>query len=147
MSKEPEFRHIIPIQIRFNDIDGQQHVNNAVYQSYYDIGREGYFSAIQGQHYQTGGKSAVVASVQTDFLRPVFRHDSIQVETRVKSIGNKSLKLFQRISDSGEETVYSTCTTVFVGFDYDKQETIIIPPEMVAAIRDYEKKEFIREEK
>ncbi|MBI9106720.1 MAG: acyl-CoA thioesterase [Spirochaetales bacterium] len=139
MNKEKSFKHIVPIQIRFNDIDGQQHVNNAVYQSYFDIGREGYFSAIHGQHYHTGGKSVIIAAVQTDFMRPVFRHDKIQVETKVISIGNKSLKMFQKISSTDDEVIYATCSTVFAGFDYEKQETIIIPSEMRKAIEQYEK--------
>jgi len=138
MTEHNIFKHIIPIQIRFNDIDGQKHVNNAVYQSYYDIGREGYFSAISGEDYQPGGKSLVIASVQTDFLKPVFRHDAIQVETRVKKIGNKSLKMEQRITGAADKEIKSTCLTVFVGFDYHNQSTMKIPAEMKEAIENYE---------
>ena len=37
------FRHRTPIQIRFNDLDAYQHVNNNVYFSFYDLGKENYF--------------------------------------------------------------------------------------------------------
>lgn len=136
--KEHTFRYIEPIQIRFNDIDGQRHVNNAVYQSYFDIGRSGYFTEISGLEYQTGGKSVVVASVKTDFLKPIFLHDKIQVETTVSKIGNKSLTMLQRITNSKTGEVKSTCSTVFVGFDYDKQETMAITDEIKIMIKDYE---------
>lgn len=139
MNKESVFRYIEPVQIRFNDIDGQRHVNNAVYQCYYDIGRAGYFTEISGSEYQTGGKSVVVASVQTDFLIPIFLHDKIQVETRVKKIGNKSLVMEQRITEPESGDVKSTCQTVFVGFDYEKQETMVITDEMRHMIINYEK--------
>ena len=138
MSKQSEFRYIEPIQIRFNDIDGQQHVNNAVYQQFFDIGRAGYFTEISGEEYQTGGKSVVVASVQTDFRKPIFLHDKIQVETGVRTIGNKSLTMEQRITDSANGEVKSTCTTVFVGFDYDRQETMKIPDSMRMMIEKFE---------
>ncbi|MDC7228252.1 MAG: thioesterase family protein [Spirochaetales bacterium] len=139
MSKDKTYRYIEPVQIRFNDIDGQQHVNNGIYQQYYDIGRAGYLTQISGTEYQTGGKSIVVASVQTDFLQPIFLHDKVQVETRVSKIGNKSITMEQRITaiDSGE--VKSTCTTIFVGFNYDEQSSIKIPEDLRSMINAYEK--------
>lgn len=141
MNKQPVFKYIEPIQIRFNDIDGQRHVNNAVYQSYYDIGRAGYFTAISGEEYQTGGRSVVVASVQTDFLKPIFLHDKVQVETRVKTIGNKSLTMEQKIADSTTGDIKSTSTTIFVGFDYDEQLTMTIPADMRNMIEEYENRQ------
>ena len=140
--KKKTFRYIEPIQIRFNDIDGQQHVNNAVYQQYYDIGRAGYFTEISGTEYQTGGQSVVVASVQTNFLKPIFLHDRIQIETRVVRIGNKSLIMEQQITDREIGDIKSTGTTVFVGFDYDKQETILISDKLKNLIEKYEQKTF-----
>ena len=138
MSKQ-KFRYIEPIQIRFNDIDGQQHVNNGVYQQYYDIGRSGYFTEISGSEYQTGGKSVVVASVKTDFRKPIFLHDKIQVETRIAKIGNKSLHMEQRITDKTTGDIKSESTTVFAGFDYENQTTIKINDELKKLIHDYEK--------
>ena len=34
----PAFRHTLPLQLRFNDIDLLGHVNNSVYFSFYDLG-------------------------------------------------------------------------------------------------------------
>ena len=135
-----EFRYIEPVQIRFNDIDGQQHVNNSIYQQYYDIGRAGYFSEISGTEYQTGGRSVVVASVHTDFFKPVFLHDRIQVQTRVDKIGNKSLTMYQQITDRETGEVKSDCTTVFAGFDYEKQQTIVIPDDLRDMITRFEQR-------
>lgn len=136
--KDKKFRYIEPVQIRFNDIDGQQHVNNGVYQQYYDIGRSGYFTQISGKEYQTGGQSVVVASVKTDFLKPIFLHDRIQVESRISKIGNKSLQMEQRITDIKTGDTKSTSSTVFVGFDYEKNETLKISPELREMISRFE---------
>ena len=35
----PAFRHTLPLQLRFNDIDLLGHVNNSVYFSFYDAGK------------------------------------------------------------------------------------------------------------
>lgn len=142
MSSPGPFPSVIPLQIRFNDIDGQQHVNNAVYQMYYDIGRAGYFSAATGQEYQPGGRSLVIASITTDFLIPVFLHDAVQVETRVLKIGTKSLTMAQRITDRENGAIKSTCTTVFAGFDYGSQTTMPIDPDLRRAIAVFEDKTF-----
>ena len=34
MEESPAFRHSIPVQMRFNDIDVLGHINNSVYFSY-----------------------------------------------------------------------------------------------------------------
>ena len=39
----PAFRHTLPLQLRFNDIDLLGHVNNSVYFSFYDLGKARYF--------------------------------------------------------------------------------------------------------
>lgn len=41
------FRHRIPLQIRFNDIDLLGHVNNTVYFSFYDTGKARYMEAVR----------------------------------------------------------------------------------------------------
>ena len=138
MIMEKQFNHIEPIQIRFNDIEGQQHVNNSVYQQFYDIGRTGYLSAISGEKYQTGGQSVIVASMNTNFLKPIMLHDRIQVETRIEKIGNKSMTMHQRIVNTETRDILSDCTTVFAGFDYEKQETIPISREMRDMIKKFE---------
>ena len=139
MKSHSEFKCIIPVQMRFNDIDGQRHVNNAVYQSYYDLGRSGYFTAIKGASYEPGGRSVVIASIRTDFFIPIFFNNSIQVESRVSKVGNKSLTMLQRITDSFSGEIKSTCTTIFAGFDYSTQKSIVIPDEIRQAIEKYER--------
>ena len=39
MDQQIQFFHKTPIQIRFNDVDVVGHVNNSVYQNYFDAAR------------------------------------------------------------------------------------------------------------
>ena len=41
-----DFRHILPIQIRFNDVDKFGHVNNTVYFQFYDTAKTDYFATV-----------------------------------------------------------------------------------------------------
>ena len=42
------FRHSIPVQLRFNDIDILGHLNNSVYFTLFDLGKTRYFEAVHG---------------------------------------------------------------------------------------------------
>ena len=44
--EEIKFRHTLPIQLRFNDVDKFGHVNNTVYFSFYDLGKTEYFASV-----------------------------------------------------------------------------------------------------
>ena len=41
-----DFKHVTPIQIRFVDIDRLDHVNNACYLNFFELGRVKYFNLV-----------------------------------------------------------------------------------------------------
>ena len=41
-----DYKHFIPIQIRFSDVDRLNHVNNACYLNYFELGRVKYFNEV-----------------------------------------------------------------------------------------------------
>ena len=71
MADEISFRHIIPIQIRFSDVDQFGHMNNSVYFSLYDLAKTSYFRDVFGEH-DWRKFAVVVANINADFLAPVF---------------------------------------------------------------------------
>ena len=44
--RKNDFRHIIPLQIRFNDVDKFGHVNNTVYFQFYDTAKTDYIATV-----------------------------------------------------------------------------------------------------
>ena len=97
MEESPAFRHSIPVQMRFNDIDVLGHINNSVYFSYYDLGKTAYFTTIRKELLDWQRADVVVANVNCNFYAPVYFGEPISVTTRVESIHEKSFKLHQRI--------------------------------------------------
>ena len=77
------FRHRVPIQIRFNDVDRYGHVNNNAYFSYYDLGKEDYLSTVLHLDYRYCTVAPVIANINADFIKPIFYGDKIVVETRI----------------------------------------------------------------
>jgi acyl-CoA thioester hydrolase len=121
------FFHKLPVQIRFNDVDLANHVNNAVYMEYCDLSRYDYFRTIIGDTDVFRGTGLVIASSTIDFFKPVFLHDKIHILSRVINLGNKSLVLLQHVVREGSDEPVSVCTTIMVCFNHATQSSEVIP--------------------
>lgn len=132
------FRHCTPIQIRFNDLDAYQHVNNNVYFSFYDLGKENYFSEVLCSDFRLQAVVPLVASIHADFIEPIRYEDDIVVETRVSRLGNKSFTLQQRAVNRKNAHVVCQAETVMVCVDLKSGHSVEIPENYRTAIERYE---------
>jgi acyl-CoA thioester hydrolase len=135
------FYHSIPVQIRFNDTDPAQHVNNSVYQEYFDLGKVSYFREVTGQAMDFYGVSMVVASYKVDFFQPVFLEDKIEVKTRISVVGTKSLEMVQSLCKVGESSPKAVSVTIMVCFNYSTQRSEGLPEVWKEKIRTFEHNE------
>ena len=139
MANEINFKHVIPVQIRFSDVDQFGHMNNSVYFSLYDLAKTSYLRDVFGP--QDWSKFAmVVANINADFLAPVYFTDSLMIETSVLHLGNKSFTLLQRAVDKETKEVKCQCRTVMVAFDVEQQMPIPIPQDYKEAISKFEER-------
>ena len=70
MATELTYRHVMPVQIRFSDVDQYGHMNNSSYFSIYDLAKTSYMRDVFGdQNWNDVG--IVVANINADFLAPV----------------------------------------------------------------------------
>lgn len=132
------YRHSMPIQIRFNDVDRYGHVNNNAYFSFYDLGKVDYMTHVLGLYKGTADVVPVVANINADFYLPVFYGDDIVVETCVPHLGEKSFTLHQRAVNRKTNLVVCQCTTVMVCFSLKAQKSVGIPEPFRQAIMQYE---------
>lgn len=133
-----EFKHSMPLQMRFNDIDMLGHLNNSVYLTFMDLAKAQYFRAVNGCHVDISKIGIVVVNVNANFCAPTFFNEEIEVETAVVAIGEKSLTLEQRIYRLPDHQVKCSCRTVMAGFDIKTNGSIPIAPEWVEKIERYE---------
>lgn len=135
--EEITFHHTLPIQLRFNDVDKFGHVNNAVYFSFYDLGKTDYFSSVcPGVNWEKDG--IVVVHIEADFVAQIFGSDRIAVQTAVTEIGKKSFRLMQRVIDLNTHEVKCTGTSVMVAFDLEKHQSKPLTEEWIKAICEFE---------
>lgn len=136
--EQPVFRHRLPIQIRFNDVDRYGHVNNNAYFAYYDLGKEDYLTHVLQVDYRSKDVVPVIASIHADFLAPIFYGDPVVVETRVAHVGQKSFTLQQRAVNGQTGALLCECATVMVCFSLREQASAPVPDEYRAAVARFE---------
>lgn len=144
------FKHKIPIQIRFKDLDDMGHVNNANHLTYIELARVKYFQEVfdigTDWNKQDG---LILARVEMDFRKPIFFDDKVFVYTRCSRIGNKSFDLSFLIVREAAPTnntspgeikteILAEGKTVLACYDYLQGKTTEIPEERKIIINGYE---------
>ena len=104
---------VIPLTVRWSDLDSYGHVNNVKYYDYIQEARINLITSTIGWE-----PEAVWMVVRQDleYLKPIdFRTDPYEVGTAVAAIGNRSFTLAAEIRDPASSTVFATARTVVVG--------------------------------
>ena len=70
MAEDIKFRHTMPVQIRFSDVDQFGHMNNSVYFSLYDLAKTTYIKDVFGSA-DWSKLAIVVANINANFFMPV----------------------------------------------------------------------------
>lgn len=110
------FKHSIPIQVRYADIDMQKHVNNSVFLSYIEQGRVEYLNTILPENdFQENG--LIIARTEIDYFEPIFLNENIFCCTRISSIRNKSF-IFENVLISENKNIKSFAKSIMVCFNY-----------------------------
>lgn len=135
------FKHKVPIQIRFKDIDKMGHVNNSNHLTYVEFARIRYFEEVVRTD-KSWSKSVgiILARVEVDYKAPIFLHDNVFVYTRCVKIGTKSLTFESMIirEKNGTEEILARVVAVLVCYDYEKETTIEVPQAHRDIVMNYE---------
>lgn len=141
--KNDVFNHVVPLQIRFNDIDRLGHVNNAVVQEFFDLGRISYFNDTLGNLLGKDGQQLVIVSYKTDFYRQIMPYDEVEVRTKIYKLGNKSIRMWQWIALVGEGSPKAINDSVLSGFYSGTDKSMVIPDEWRQIFHLFEKNMLI----
>ncbi len=135
------FKHSMPAQIRFSDVDQLGHMNNSVYFSLYDLAKTTYLREVMGGDKMQWQKAGiVVANINANFFAPVFFQDELEIQTATIHLGHKSFTLFQRAINKATGEVKCECRTVMVGYNAQTLQSELISKEWKQAICAFEGK-------
>lgn len=121
------FRHAVPLQLRFNDIDVLGHVNNNSQLALFDVGKTEFYNALRGQLADWSRVEAVIVNINCTFMEQIHFTDPMEVRTRVKKIGEKSFTIQQILRNTGTGLICSMCESVMVSVDYATKTSKPIP--------------------
>ena len=139
MATELTYRHVMPVQIRFSDVDQYGHMNNSSYFSIYDLAKTSYMRDVFGDK-NWNDIGIVVANINADFLAPVFFSDELYIETTVVHLGHKRFTLLQRAINNASGVLKCQCRTDMVGYDMATKEPVELPDSFKQTICEYEGK-------
>lgn len=141
-----DFGYEHPIEIRFADTDAFGHVNNAVYLSYFEAARAGYYAAVTGTPFMTGDHGSahnfVVAEARVAYRAPALFGEPLLVGCRFAWTGRTSFGLEYRIraehSAVGGARTVADGETVQVMFDLESNRVARVPGDLVALFERYQ---------
>ncbi len=131
------FHHIIPLQIRFNDVDKFGHVNNTVYFQFYDTAKTNYFASVC-QDVDWECVAIVVVKIEAEFVAQIKADNHIAARTRVTRIGHKSFTLEQEVFDTDSQEIKSRCLSVMVLYNLKNHKAMTFPAPWREAITNYD---------
>lgn len=132
------FRHRMPAQLRFSDVDRFGHVNNSVYFSLFDMCKTCYFHDVVGSDI-FDRMAPVIVHIEANFITPVLFPDEIVIDTSIIKIGNKSFTLLQRAVNKRTNEVKCYCETVMVMMDTTSNKSVEIEEKFRTKVLDFEK--------
>lgn len=122
------FFHWTELKIRFRDLDPLNHVNNAVYNTYFEEARVNFVNTVsEFRDSMSNGKSFVLVHIEIDYLKPILYGESILIGSALDGLGNSSIKGFQAIYGKDSKELKAVCKTTGVWFDLKSQRPARIP--------------------
>ena len=134
-----DFRHVTPVTVHWGDMDALGHVNNVIFFRYTESGRISYFNEL-AMHDPSiwGGEGPILASIGCTFLEQLRYPAELEVLTRTKRLGGKSMTIEAGLYVVGSDTPAATSEAVVVWFDYEQQATVRISDAMRERIQSFE---------
>jgi acyl-CoA thioester hydrolase len=98
-------------KVRYADYDRQGHVNNAVFNQYFETGRVE-FLYDEKKNFISSNTTFVIASSKIDYLAEIKWPGTVEIGTAVLKIGNSSIILKQALFQNTK--LVATCECVIV---------------------------------
>jgi acyl-CoA thioester hydrolase len=136
--EKSKFNFKMKLELRWSDMDQLGHVNNAMYLTYFEQARIEYLHKVCKWNWTETG--AILANAYVDYHRPVIYPAPTYAYVRVSKMENKSFVISYMIISvvNEKEKIMTTGYTTMVLYDYDKQQSTIIPDKIRKEIEAYE---------
>jgi acyl-CoA thioester hydrolase len=115
-----------PLQLRYNDYDSKGHVNNAVYLTYFELGRVQAWLAAGGEV----DADFILAEAKISYRSPALMGEPLDLEVVTSEIRTKAWVWRYRVLHAADDRLVAEGETVQVMYDYGSRTTVPIPAAM-----------------
>ena len=109
------------INTRFRDVDAFNHVNNAVFLTYFEDARRLFF---ERWNINFEEKSLIVAAIQIDYLKQLSHPSSLRIGQKIIKIGTKSFDILSILFHKNKPVCVAI--TTIVCYDFLKEKTVLV---------------------
>ncbi len=136
-----DFKFSMPLQLRWNDLDPLNHVNNVYYFDYFQNAR-GYYMPTVSAQWDWTKHMFVIAHIECSYMKELkLTSQKPFIKVRTLSLGNKSFELqyiITSINKEGNEIIHAVGKSTQVLFNAAIGQTIELPDWMRNDITQYE---------
>lgn len=137
----PDFPCVVPVEVRFRDVDAMGHVNNAVYLTYFEQARLAFWLAVHpgtltGEGVDPARIGFVLARAECDYASPVRLGERLLVGCRAGDFGTSSFAFDYRVVAAGggavdaEVRLVASGRTVQVAWDWTAGRKVHVGEEL-----------------
>ncbi|HLP06317.1 MAG TPA: thioesterase family protein [Paludibacter sp.] len=128
------------LRIDWSELDALGHVNNLQIMKYVQSARVNYLDKVDLLEMHADGKIGVIlASIHTQFLKPLFFPGDVAVFSRIEYVKTSSFKLLHEIYNDKNELV-AEATDILVMYDYHKGHKVPVPDVLRKKFEELEKR-------
>jgi acyl-CoA thioester hydrolase len=120
----------VALQPRYSDYDSRGHVNNAVYLTYFEIGRV--YAWLQAVGHSD--PNFIIAEARITYRSPAMLGEPLAIEVTTSEIRSKAWVWSYRVLDERDDRVVADGATTQVMYDYVQHKSVLIPDDLRAAL-------------
>jgi acyl-CoA thioester hydrolase len=120
----------LELQTRYNDYDSKGHVNNAMYLTYFELGRVQAWRAAGGE----ADAGFILAEAHVVYRSPAMLGDPLVCEVTTSEVRTKAWVWRYRILDGRDDRVVAEGSTTQVMYDYGARRSVPIPDALREAL-------------
>ena len=121
----------VSLQPRYSDYDSRGHVNNAVYLTYFEIGRVYAWLEAVGH----ADPNFIIAEARITYRSPAMLGEPLVIEVTASEIRNKAWVWSYRVVDERDGRLIADGSTTQVMYDYALRQSVAIPDDLRAALQ------------
>ncbi len=126
--------YTVPVEVRFSDVDGLGHVNNALYLTFLEHARMRFFVDEAGSQSEKDFPF-IIAHAALDYKSPMKMGAKPDIRMWTSRIGGKSWDFDYEIKDRESGVIYATGKTVQVAYDYQLERSDRLEGDLARLVR------------